>query len=183
MKKNMIKYYLLFAACFINPLQAQTSDSVDIKAMVKQQILAAQEKEKNKSNVITTSEMISVNPVITKQNIKGDSTVYIKFGVLLLASLIAAGFVIKRRMKVKKIENRLNLKKNIKAIREEQLVKEIDPRLKSIRKRLCLTSNYLNKPEKEVIFAAKKMSLAKEELLLASRLQNFRVSDKMEVTV
>ncbi len=183
MIKCIVKYSLIISLACV-PLLGQTkNDSIDIKAIVKQQILAA--KERQNQQILLKPEPYKAEQVSMIPATKADFTdpLYIKIGVLALASFIAVGFVLKRRMKMRKIENRMNLRKNIKAIREEQLVKEMDPRLKSIRKRLCMTSNYLNKPEKEVIIAAKKMSIAKEELMLASRLNNYKVNEKMEVTV
>ena len=182
MKKGLI-IYLVLALVLINSVNAQSNDTVNIRALVKQQILAAQEKSKKQSIKLQQQSVTPVEQQNLAETNTGFPALFWKLGILIAASLVAVGFVIKRRLKFKKIEGRLKLKKNIKAIREEQLVKEIDPRLKSIRKRLCLTSNYLNKPEKEVIFAAKNMRLAKEELMLASRLRKYRVNDKMEVTV
>jgi hypothetical protein len=77
----------------------------------------------------------------------------------------------------------MKFKENVRAIREEQLVKKIDPRLKSIRKRLCLTSAYLNKPEKEIMLTAKKLKIAKEELFLASRLNSYKINSRLEASI
>ncbi len=183
MKRVMIISFIAFM--ITSCLLAQVKDSVDVKALVKQQIVEAQQKEKTKRNTFAVVKKAEVKT----QNVENNSddgiavSTILKVLVLLVASLAASAVIIKRRLKLRKIENRIKLKENVKQLREEQLVRNIDPRLKMIRKKLCLTSSYLNKPEKEIIIAAKKLSIAKEEILLASRLNSYAMRQKMEASV
>jgi uncharacterized membrane protein YciS (DUF1049 family) len=112
-------------------LFAQSNDSVDVKAMVKKQILLAQQKTQNAKKMVPTKSAIVTQPKI-KNQIADDgisTATIVKILVLLIASLVAAGIILKRRYKLRKIENRIKLKQNVKQLREEQLVKKIDPRL------------------------------------------------------
>ncbi|MBU1097643.1 MAG: hypothetical protein KKB34_14265 [Bacteroidetes bacterium] len=204
--------------------KAQNMDSVDVQAIVKIQMLAAQLKQLEQEQLLKntnqntgiiipdndliagelnnsteestiSNSIISVNEHSKKESKEAtDSAGFfnimeyitpftLKMFVLFIVASVAAGFVIKRRLKIKKISDRIKLKENVKAMREEQLVKTMDPRLKSIRKRLCLTSTYLNKPEKEVILAAKRYQISKEEIYLASRLNMYKMEEKLEARV
>ena len=173
-------FMLIFSTC----LFAQANDSIDVSALVKKQILLAQQKEKNNTKVVPVKSTIVSKPEFQNdiENSGMSTASIIKIIILLCAILIASAVIGKRRYKMRKIENRIKLKQNVKQLREEQLVKNIDPRLKMIRKKLCLNSSYLNKPEKEVILAARKLSIAKEEILLASRLNSYGIGQKMGAT-
>ncbi|MBN1301124.1 MAG: hypothetical protein JW995_07890 [Melioribacteraceae bacterium] len=181
--KKLITYSSILLLILTGSALASQSDSVDVKAIVKQQIMEAQQKQTISETSKSHRLVKKSSPVVVEASSESEnfSFPFLQFIILGSASLIAAGVVLKRRLKMKKIADRIKLKQNVKALREERLVKEIDPRLKYIRKRLCLNSIYLKKPEKEIIIAARKLQLAKEEFLLASRLNAHQFNRNVEV--
>lgn len=164
---------------------AQKNDSVDIRGMVQKQIQEAQKKQK--------AELISVDnknykstPIIKKsskqtlEQIEVISWMTTEIIILLSASIAAVIFIVIRRRRLRKSSSNRDLKKNIKIIREEQLVINIDPRLRSIRKRLCLNSFYLNNVGNDVSAAARRLQIAKGEILLASRIRSYEIEKNLE---
>ncbi len=179
MIKRILISLLLFCALGIGAVMAQANDNVDVKAIVKNQISAARAKEKEK---VSTNTNISTEFAAANVKESGSSTLFIKLSILVFAGIIATFWVIKRRSDEQKIKNVQQLKKNIKLVREEKFIKEIDPKLKAIRTSLYLNSSNLNPVGKGVSQRAKALQIAKGELLLASRIRLYTTENNLERT-
>jgi hypothetical protein len=170
---------ILTAICFLlifaPILTAQNSDSLYIQSIVKQQI--AEAKLKNSVPVfkyIGTQQSVipSENKQISPEEISGIPDEYLYKGIIMMIGVIAVfSWLRYRKNQRSKVLQNYRMKKNIRLMREEKFIKEIDPRLKNIRTKLILTSVVLNE-DKKVNAAAKKSQIGKEEINLASRIRS-----------
>jgi hypothetical protein len=178
MKDKAVKITLLFATiilvCSSQAIRAQYEDTGSVRLIVQQQI----EEAKKKNNTAAAVE----KPAPVKTEIKkipkdksssvGISSAFVIKGLIMLAATAAALVWLKTRRAKRNINDKNSrFKKNIKLMREEKFIKEIDPKLKEIRTRLTLTSVVLNE-ESKVTAAARKSQIGKEEILLASRIRS-----------
>lgn len=171
--------------------QSDLSSSVDVKQIVRQQIEEARKKELEASTAEKEEKVIpkekknieAAIPEVHKQAQKNGEDVFtktsnfitnnpgvIKYAIIIFFSIIVTSFVAVRRVKLNKkpaVGN--DFKTNIKLVREEKFIKPIDPDLKKIRTNLCLTSRYLNTSDQFVTETAKKLNLAKTEIMLAAK--------------
>lgn len=188
MKKLML--YIVFCSITFNiSVLAQENDTVDLKSIVQAQIERARAKQNQKS-------MMSVNTVKTISTKKVDKPeanfldkvyyqaaknnwLFSKIGTLFLLSIVLIVIILFRIKKINKLAKNLNFKQNIKKIREEHLIKKIDPRLKEIRTRLCLNSFYLNSSTIDISSVARKFQIAKGEILLASRIRSLQLNNNL----
>ena len=129
-------------------LKTQATDSLNLQSIVQKQIEEA--KMKNSVPVIlknTEANLESIgNSKILKPELKqSSSSGWIYKSIIMLVGIIAvSGWLVYRRINRKKVMKVNDFKKNIKLMREEKFIKEIDPRLKDIRTKLILISVILN---------------------------------------
>jgi len=176
MKNVLIFLSLMFFVISNSFAQMQVDSSNIVKELVRQQIMMAKEKQ----NRLIAENSVVPNTIKPETEAISDSkpeisasisSVGIKLGIILFASLVAFGIIVVRRRKIRMLNKRNELKANIKKIRNEQLVVSIDPRLKAIRKKLVLNSSYLNKNEKNKF--ARENKLAPSEISLAEKLKQY----------
>jgi len=167
---------LIFLSVFLNNnILAQDADSIDVKYLVHKQIEEAKKKSlavstvKYEAPAVTTPAPKVVTESNTIVGIPGDY--FFKGMIMLTASVLVFSWVGMRKAKRERIIKNNQYKRNIKLMREEKFIKEIDPKLKEIRTRLTLTSVVLNE-DKKISAAARKSFIGKEEILLASRLRS-----------
>ncbi len=178
MNKN-IQFFLaiimtvLLTLVIYSNIGAQNADSIDVKYLVQKQFEEAKRKslaevaKNEKSEVITAK-----NSIVTETGLTGIPDDYFYKGlVMLTGTAVAFSWVKLRRFKRKKVFKNSQFKKNVKLMREEKFIKEIDPKLKEIRTKLTLTSVILNE-DKKISAAARKSQIGKEEILLASRIRS-----------
>jgi hypothetical protein len=166
------------------------SDTVNIREMVIQQILAAKKKmleekqskpqtlpgnkkkvlkKSNKDKSVGILERISeflsrANEDIARVILLGGST-FLVFGTVLI-----------RRIKIKKKRvRRKKLVKNINSIREEKVIVKEDPKLKDVRIKLKSNPEHFI-TENSFDETAKELNIAKGELLLAARIKSYELS-------
>ena len=191
MSMNRIKYTISLITVFfltaststsfaqlLDSVQTKSNDSLNLQSIVQKQIETA--KLKNSIPVIlNTAEesttpvkktiVVKSNPVNTSTSVSSEWTYK---GIIMFIGTAAVfvwlGF---RRRKRNKILKTNSLKENIKLMREEKFIKEIDPKLKDIRTKLILTSVVLNE-DKIINAAARKSQIGKEEIILASRIRS-----------
>lgn len=96
-----------------------------------------------------------------------------KFMLILFVSVAAAAVVIYRRRKTTQKESKDKvLKENIQLIREERLVKQSNPYLNEIRKRLKDGPGRIQLNDIIVTKTARDLKISKGEILLANRIHN-----------
>jgi hypothetical protein len=165
----------IFAWAVNMKLYAQESEANSVKMLVRQQI--AEAKKKNMAPVAVENEIKTVEKPVRKIKAELKSSpwflneYFIKGMIMLIAVAGVFGWLKIREARRQKQKLNNLFKKNIKLMREEKFIKEIDPKLKQIRTRLTLTSVVLNE-EKKVTAAAKKSQIGKEEIRLASRIRS-----------
>lgn len=173
---------VLFSLLVINvPVhKAQTSETNEIKLLVQQQIEEAKKKNDLAQTQLVADEAKPVSTPVKKEKVMPaehgfvSSDIIIK-SVIMLAATIGVLIWLGIRRTKKNLKSKDNqFKKNIKLMREEKFIKEIDPKLKEIRTKLTLTSVVLNE-EKQVTAAARKSQIGKEEILLASRIRTHKM--------
>ena len=166
---------VLFLIIFLPELKAQSSDSVDLKYLVQKQIEEAKKKNTIAPETEYQTPIVKTpvkNAVIETNHTIGIPDSYFYKGLILLLGAVAAfSWVSMRNSQRKKVYQKNQFKRNIKLMREEKFIKEIDPKLKEIRTRLTLTSVVLNEDNK-VSAAARRSQIGKEEILLASRIRS-----------
>ncbi len=182
MKNKSIKICLLLFStiiiCASQVLKAQSDEAGSVHMLVQQQIEEA--KKKNNAPVLIVEKPVPVKTEVKKVLENNDSLLSIsssfvvKAVIMLTATAAALVWLRIRRAKRNLTDKNNRFKKNIKLMREEKFIKEIDPRLKEIRTRLTLTSVVLNEDSK-VTAAAKKSQIGKEEILLATRIRAHEV--------
>ncbi|MFA3783864.1 hypothetical protein ABRY23_12455 [Melioribacteraceae bacterium 4301-Me] len=172
----MIKFLLLLV--LVNPIlgfseASNSTDSIDVKKLVQLEIQKAIQKKSTPHVALKVDNKINEN--IKQKNIYinkkfsfSANSLNIRIAVMLFAAVAAFLVVyIRRRKRNKPIKS--NLKENIQLIREEKFIRKIDPRLKEIRTKLCLTASTLS-DEREVVTKARQMNIAKGELMLAMKM-------------
>jgi len=165
--------FLLIIAIFSNNF-AQDTDAIDIKAKVKAQMLEAQSNQNNSS---TFSKSVGKNKTL-KSGINENysfpeiSSAVFNLLILILSSIIVLSLVFLRRVKIQQKLISQQFKENIRLIRGEELRHPIDYSLTPIRKgllgkiELCLN-------EKNISILAKKLKIAKGEILLVNGIKNY----------
>jgi hypothetical protein len=178
--KNTAAVLFLLLAVNVTVYKAQSSETNEIKLLVQQQIEEAKKKNDLAQAQTASVEVKPVSAPVKTEKAKPvehelfSSDIIIKSGIMLAATigvLIWLG-IRKTKKNLKTKDNQF--KKNIKLMREEKFIKEIDPKLKEIRTKLTLTSVVLNE-EKQVTAAARKSQIGKEEILLASRIRTHEI--------
>lgn len=192
---------IFLIALFIFPVIAQTvepAEEVDIQELVRQQIDEARKKEKSK---IENENSAIAEPVVyqkakpeTEQTIIGSlNDIYNKvednLGSLEIKLIILSSFTVvvmsvvgvkrgkKKNVKVNNFPAQ-EFKKNIKLVREEKFIRHIDPKLKKLRTNLYLNTRYLNESSSDLSETARKLNIAKTELILASRFSKEQLARK-----
>jgi hypothetical protein len=161
---------LIFAVSGIS--NAQNSDSIDIRGMVKKQIQEAQSKDEQIRNLRLQKQSTQKEVNFISEVINESDTYLVRVLILISFATIVFSFVFIRRIKKRNkiVEN--NLKRNIYLLREEKFVKKIDPKVRKIRTNLCMKYSHLDH-QRKIDNTAKKLNIAKGEIILASRLKNF----------
>ncbi|MBZ0199487.1 MAG: hypothetical protein K8H86_06440 [Ignavibacteriaceae bacterium] len=122
------------------------------------------EKIKNTLPVVTPKEN-----KVKSAKIESSGGITTKFILLASASVVVFLFVFIRRMKLTKNSGGNVLRKNVKLIREEKIIRLNDPRLKKTRVRIA--RNEINFNYNEVSQLARQLNISKGELQLAARLK------------
>jgi hypothetical protein len=165
-------------------------DSVNIREMVQQQIVAA--KKKMLEGKATTPQVLNSNlKKVLKENDNEKSfniletiKVFIAKSnedfarVILLggSTFLVFGTVLIRRIKIKKRSiSRRKLVKNINSIREEKIVLKDDPKLKNVRTKLKNNPEHYSE-ENSFDVTAKELNISKGELLLAAKIKSYELS-------
>ncbi len=163
----MIKRFsqiLIIAISFISVSTfGQSSDKVDIRAIVKAQMLKAQ-----------GGEMITKESVNDSRNVAFPNISSGVFNLLILAlgSIIVLSLVFLRRVKIQQKAISKQFKENIRLIREESLRQPTDHSLTPVRKGLlekiesCLE-------EQSITSLARKLSIAKGEIHLVNSIKSY----------
>jgi hypothetical protein len=165
----MIKRFtqiLIIAIAFINiATVAQSSEKIDVHALVKAQMLKAQ----------------GGNQMITKESTQNNSGNVLfpdisaglfRVLILILSSIIVLSFVFLRRVKIQQKLISKQFKENIRLIREEGLRQPIDHSLTPIRKGLLGKIEYCLE-EQNVTTLARKLKIAKGEILLVNNIKTY----------
>ncbi len=166
----MIKRYiiiLLIAFVFINGVTtAQNSDNVDLKAIVKAQMLQAQG---GSSQTITKESSTSNSRNVAFPNI---SSGVFKLLILMLSTIIVLSLVFLRRVRIQQKLISKQFKENIRLIREESLRQPIDHSLTPVRKGLLeKIENCFG--EQNVTALARQLKIAKGEILLVNNIKSY----------
>ena len=147
---------------------AQENGEVDIRAKVKAQMLQAQ------SNM-TMGTISSKSENVSFPNI---SSGVFSFLILVLSSIIVLSLVFLRRVKIQSKEISKQFRENIRLIREESFRQPLDYTLTPVRK------NLLEKIEncfddKTISTLARKLKIAKGEILLVNSIKNYASDSNM----
>jgi len=181
--KNLIYIYLL-TIIIVSPLKiyAQNGDTVDIRAMVREQIVEAQRKQlpiKQISNiekpVIVQSSTNLLNLIFTTDI---DPMLIIKIAILLLTAILSLFLILYRRRILKRKEEAKRFKQNIKLMREENVFSSLDHTSIQIRKKLTQISGNAKHVENSIGNLAKKLNISSGEILLANRLNIYKLENE-----
>ncbi len=176
--KNILLLVVTVVICTSPIIKAQSDEAGSVHMLVQQQIEEA--KKKNNAEAVIVEKSVPVKTetkkvLETNDALLGIGGAFVFKAVIMLTATIAVLVWLRLRRAKRNITDKNNrFKKNVKLMREEKFIKEIDPRLKEIRTRLTLTSVVLNEDSK-VTAAAKKSQIGKEEILLASRIRAHEV--------
>jgi len=165
MRKLLIQILILTVTLLSVNLFAQNDSKVDIRAMVKAQMLKAQ------GNI----------PMVEKKSAKGKServsfpnisSGVFRVLIFILSSIIILSLVYLRRVRIQHQLVSKRFKENIRLIREESLRPPIDYSLTPVRKSL-LEKIGTSLEEKTITSLAKKLNIAKGEILLVNSMKNY----------
>ena len=155
--------------------KAQSGDSTDVKYLVQKQIEEAKKKNAEVEDIdyqVPVTKTPAKKAVVETNLVIGIPGEYFYKGLIMLTgAFMAFLWLAMRKTKREKVFQKNQFKKNIKLMREEKFIKEIDPKLKEIRTRLTLTSVVLNE-DKQISAAARRSQIGKEEIILASRMRS-----------
>ncbi len=176
--------YSVFAKEYklIETMPEETIDSIDIRALVKQQIENAQKASEGKES--TTSTLPETNNIDEDQAIipvpANDSfdPLVIGSSIVFLLSLTAAFlYFIKKNKKAKEhTDERKEFKNNIKKVRTEKRIDIKPNHLQSIRSSLLGEVGSISGGVAAINYEAKRRSIAKGELYLAAKIKSFELS-------
>ena len=181
--KYLIYIYIL-AAIIISPIKvyAQNGNGVDIRVMVKEQIVEAQRKQlpvkqvsKIEKPVIVQSSTNLLNIIFTTDI---DRMLIIKIAIMLLAAILSLFIILYRRRRLKRKEEAKKFKQNIKLIREENVFSSLDHTSIQIRKKLMQISGNVKHVENSIGSLAKKLNISSGEILLANRLNIYKLENE-----
>ena len=156
-----------------------------IKMLQQEENVAENSKKETESaqvedNVKSQSSFIERKPYVVKRiplNKPGNSIGW-KLLVIAVTALAAAGVIVYRRMKQKNNKDESSLKKNIKLIREEKVIrKDLNPYLMQIRKQLKDSAGRGGIDDKVVTETARKLRISREEILLANRIHKHEMKN------
>lgn len=173
---------LLIVTLFTASVFAQTdSTKVDVSELVKEQIEIAQAKQQY--NTISGKEKDKTQTEVRKPYVvkripkkSAESGIAWKLLVMLVASGAAAAVIVYRRRKITdSTERDKDLKRNIKYIREERVIKKDNPYLRQIRFNLLAGAGKGELTEDAVTNAARKLQISREEILLANRIHSHKM--------
>lgn len=181
--KNL-KLVLIFSILFSCYSAAQNQESsgidstVDIKALVAQQIIEIKEKEKS-AETRKTVQQVPAQKLPSKKIVKAEMNEsllskkdMLKIFIILEASLIAALVILWRRRNYNPDAQLLNkLRKNIRLLREERLATYNDAHLSKIRSALQTQPIKVDDRGRDIITKARKYSISKGEVHLAAKLK------------
>ena len=165
---------LILLCLFVSAQTNKSDENINIKELVQKQIKEAKKKG-NENKIINSVEKTPIEERQTKYvNVaETDNPLLGKIIVLSSFSTILLSIVVFRRKRRNKSSGPIiDLKANVKLMREEKFIKPIDPKLKKIRTNLCLNSKYLNNNDVDITSTARKYNIAKTELVLAARFRN-----------
>ena len=175
-----------------------TSDSINIRQMVEEQISAVKTrqleeakksenivekksetslkgKEENGSGLFYTSEVSTLEKI--KTAFSSLEVMNNKFSILGFATiLIFSVVIIRRKILSRQKVNKNSLKENIKLLREEKAVKKFNPKLTGIRNSLIHDSSTFANPKAGISKIAKELNIAKGEILLAAKLKSHELN-------
>lgn len=169
------------------------TDKVDISEMVREQIAAARKKaDEEKSTPVphidvpkpaknVKSEAGLLMSIRNKIPLSDDSL--IKISVLSAFSLLVFGFIMSRRLLLRKKRPKnkhdlKGLKQNIALIREERPIRvRKNNKLKTVRSRLLKKYSKVNMTNESISKTAKELKISKGELLLAERIRMHKMAD------
>ncbi len=161
MKNYLIQILILIILFGANSF-AQENGTIDIKAKVKAQMLKAQS---NMPMVTKKSE----NNNVSFPNI---STGVFRLLILVLSSIIVLSLVFLRRVKIQDKLLSKQFRENIRLVREEQYKQPIDYSLTPVRKSLLEKIENCFE-EKTITTLARKLKIAKGEILLVNSIKNY----------
>ncbi|MDF1611237.1 hypothetical protein [Stygiobacter electus] len=193
MKKYLIIILFLTLSTFaqtIDTLNFAPTDSVDIKAIVQQQIKEAIKKKsyiqqialpiENKNNSLKIEKANTKNAPTAKVDLfaKIFASLPLQYKIYLSLSLIIILFVLLRRTLFQlKRKSTKKFKERIVLLREEKIGGSIvNKKKKQIRLKLKDNPITLKQNEKEIALSSKQLNISKGELLLAARLKLLEVS-------
>lgn len=173
--------------CFVNVFAQQSSsplknDSVNIRAILLDQIAKIRNKEEQKSVPVQSRNYKQVpakTASVIQESSSGSENIFIKIFILTDVSLGLILFVLWRRrnVKIKNVEKSW-LKKNIMKLREDKITARDNKELRKLRKKLILEPITKSVNPEYISQFAKQQSISKGELLLAARLNSYkRVKD------
>jgi len=168
--KNWILRISILITLFSTAIVGQDNSALDLKAKVKAQMLKAQ----NNMPMVEKNEKTE-NSSFYIPNI---STGMFRVLILFLSSIIVLSLVFLRRVKIQEKEITKQFKENIRLIREESLRQPIDYSLTPIRKSL-LQQFGDSLEERAITVLARKLKIAKGEILLANSIKNYATESNM----
>jgi hypothetical protein len=158
------------------------STKIDISQIVREQIELAQAKQEletiTKKEEQKTAEVTRQPYVIRriKKETTGSSGNTWKVLILIGASATIFGYVyIRRKYSTVKNTDKKKLKRNIQSIREERVMRKDNPYLKQIRFNLVDSTGKGELSEEAITNAARKLRISREEIMLANRIQSFKM--------
>ncbi len=189
--KKLIVLILLLLLSHNNFAQQSDNSQVDLRAMCNQRIEQIKQNtisnENSRKKIVNNSTVksaagfankatsaplkISSFPQKRKSEPKENNIVLLKIFVLFEATLLAGIIVLYRRKKLgfKKLETK-ELKKNIKKLREENLIVSNNTSLNELRKSLSSKDLPIKDGAKGITLLAKKLAIAKGEVYLAAKI-------------
>jgi hypothetical protein len=164
----MIKRFsqiLIIAISFLSITTfAQSSEKIDVHALVKAQMLKAQ----------GGSQMITKESTLKRSNeiFPDISSGLFRVLILILSSIIVLSLVFLRRVKIQQKLISKQFKENIRLIREENLRQPIDHSLTPVRKGLLEKIEYCLE-EQSITALARKLKIAKGEIQLVNNIKTY----------
>lgn len=171
------------ANIMLDELPDETMDSVDIRALVLQQIekarLSAIEKEEeNEKEIAEINNKEEEEEMITVAGSDYFDPTIIAGSVLFLFSLAGGLFYLLKKNKQSKTQSneRKEFKENIKKIRNEKRIDLGNNQLQSVRTGLLNDVGSISGGAAVINFEARRRSIAKGELYLAAKIKSFELS-------
>lgn len=187
--KNLIFIVLVSSSLLIaqsakidSSANVAAQDTICISDLVQQQIIKAREKQSQPIIPYVSEAKTNIVPqVVATPTLNNSVLNYVKTFPIHIQLFVSISFLIlivlliHRGILVIKRRSSRALKDKISILREEKVIAKVNPKLNDERKNLKNRMSVFNASEKHISDLAKKLNIAKGELILASRLKLFQI--------